>query len=91
MNLLLTGASGFVGTNLISTLRLDKDYNDVTLFALTSKKIEDCICIDHKKYLYTKDDLIKNGLNHVDAVIHLGAFSPKSSGESDDFMVLYRT
>lgn len=84
MNLLITGASGFVGKNLLTILNNDEVYNDIKCFALTSKNIDNCICINHKNYSYTKDELLKSGLTHVDVVIHLGAFSPKSVGESDD-------
>lgn len=84
MNLLLTGASGFVGSNLLSVLKENENYKDITCFALTSKKIENFTCINHKNYSYIKEELINNGLKHVDVVIHLGAFTPKNTSGADD-------
>ncbi|WP_215827504.1 NAD-dependent epimerase/dehydratase family protein [Pelorhabdus rhamnosifermentans] len=69
---------------MLSVLNGSDDYRDITCFALTSKKIENCICINHKNYTYTKEKLLNSGLTHVDAVIHLGAFTPKDANESDN-------
>lgn len=80
MNLLITGASGFIGLNLLNELKLiEDDYENIYL--LTNKIIPGYKCINYDSYNFN-NDLFKN-INSIETVIHLGAFIPKSNNEKD--------
>lgn len=69
MNILLTGAGGFVGGRLA---RLLKEKRDLHLILLTSKPIEGFQCVEHKGYSFKAKDLFVDGIDHYDIVIHGG-------------------
>jgi UDP-glucose 4-epimerase len=73
LNILITGASGFVGSRLIS-LSKDLFWGSDHLILLTSRQIEGYTCIIHNQYNYTKDDFIRAGVDRIDVVIHIGHF-----------------
>ncbi|AEF83586.1 putative NAD-binding domain 4 protein [Treponema primitia ZAS-2] len=78
MNILITGASGFLGKNLLKYIQQYKS-NAIKIFLLVSKNIEGYNCIIHKNYTYGRDELPHN----IDVLIHMGAFSPKSNESLD--------
>lgn len=80
MIVLLTGATGFIGRNLLRCA--SEVCDDVDFVLLSSREIEGYRCILHKNYTYTTKDFINAGIKHIDAVIHLGAFSGKTPQES---------
>lgn len=84
MNILITGASGFIGANLLKSLENNPKYVNDKIILLASKEIEGYLCIIHNNYKFTKEDFYKKGINMIDIIIHLGAFTPKSSLESND-------
>ena len=80
--LLVTGASGFIGTNLIEKLRQLSDVYNV--IALGSKDIKGVVSVNHKNYTFSKDDFVAKGLSNIDVLVHLGAFIPKSNAQAND-------
>lgn len=80
MNILLTGAGGFVGGRLANCL---KNQIGSHLVLLTSKKINGFKCVEHKEYSYDAKDLLADGIDHYDVVIHGGAYAPKTAGYED--------
>lgn len=77
-NVLLTGASGFIGRRMVSMLSKNKEYK---LILLTSAPVSGHTYINHKNYTFTKEDFISEGITQIDIVIHLGAFSPSNREE----------
>lgn len=73
MNILITGATGFVGSRMLQIRNQLFDEND-RLVLLTSREIDGCDCILHKNYGYTKDDFLRKGIYQIDCVIYLGHF-----------------
>lgn len=83
LNILLTGATGFIARHLAQKLRKNSNYN---VILLTSSLIEGYTCILHKKYSFTIRDFEAAGITRIDYLIHLGAFIPKSGADADDIV-----
>lgn len=81
MNILITGATGFLGTTFLSCLKKSGLFANDSLFLLTSREIPGYRCILHKNYTFTKEELIRGGLEHVDIVFHLGSAVPRTKEE----------
>ena len=58
--LLVTGASGFIGANLIEKLRRMSEVYKIV--ALSSKNIDGVISINHNNYAFTENDFIEKGI-----------------------------
>lgn len=82
--ILLTGASGFIGSALLDKL-IDK-YGSENILALTSKPIDKCNYILHNNYKFDSDDFTKSNFENIDAIIHAGAFTPKKSTEANEYL-----
>jgi len=82
MNILLTGAGGFVGGRLAGLLK-EKEEDGSHIVLLTSRRIEGFNCVEHKGYTFDSKDLLINGIDHYDVVIHAGGYVPKSVGTED--------
>lgn len=80
--ILVTGTSGFIGKKLLTALVIE--YGADHILALTSKPTEECHYLLHKNYTFDKDYLSKSGYSAINTIIHAGAFTPKSSGKSND-------
>lgn len=78
MNILITGASGFIGNALLEYIKEHKIFKNDNIILLSSKLINGYECVLHKNYTFTKLDF--NGKN-IDIVFHLGAAAPKSNTE----------
>lgn len=88
MRILLTGATGFIGQNMLNFISNKKLTAEHDFILLTSREIPNFHCINHKNYSFSKNDFIDNGVDYIDAVIHLGAASPKTTAESSDYASL---
>ncbi len=84
MNILVTGATGFIGKNVLATLVSNIQHQYDKIIILSKDKVADFICINHNNYQFSIQDFIDQGIRSIDIVIHLGAFTPKTSAESND-------
>jgi len=80
--ILLTGASGFIGSHLLEALVAK--YGSDQIVALTSQPTGKCRFLIHHGYQFDKDFFVKAGISAIDTIIHAGAFIPKSAFESND-------
>jgi len=81
MKVLITGATGFLGRNLLKYIEqhdIDKKYD---LYLLTSKPIDNYKCINHSGYRFNKQNFFEQGLDNIDVLIHCGSFTPKKGNE----------
>lgn len=81
MNILITGASGFLGTAFLNYIKKNNIYLEDRIILLTSKQIEGYECVLHKNYTFTKEDFISQGIVKIDLLFHLGAAVPRKSDE----------
>lgn len=79
--ILLTGASGFIGTHLLTAL-INK-YGVDSIVALTSKPIDNVQYILHNNYSFSADIFKEYKFENIETIIHAGAFTPKNSKESN--------
>lgn len=80
MKILLTGAGGFVGEHLLKQLVLK--YGADQVVALTSREIPGVRCVTAPDHDFSVID--KTRFNDIDALVHAGAFTPKSAREAND-------
>lgn len=83
MNILITGATGFIGRNLLRAFESNSIYKNYEIILLTSKKIVGYKCIMHNDYTFSKENFNKIGISKIDIVMHLGAFTPKDSSNAN--------
>lgn len=81
--ILLTGGAGFIGGHLLKVLKSHPEYRLFNIVLLSSENIGDDKTVLHKKYTFTKDDFLSNGLSDIDIVIHAGAYTPKDSANAN--------
>ena len=86
--ILVTGASGFIGQEFLKILK-KKNLKKYKIVLLSSSPHKDFLTILHKNYIFKKQDFLKKKINHLDIIIHLGAFAPKSSIESNNINKSY--
>jgi nucleoside-diphosphate-sugar epimerase len=79
--ILLTGATGFIGSRILDALIAKYGYDNVV--ALTSKPIVRAQYVLHKDYCFDEKLLEDNGFINVDTIVHAGAFTPKSGAEAN--------
>jgi UDP-glucose 4-epimerase len=82
--ILLTGASGFIGKHLLSSLveKYGKDH----VLAFTSVPIEGYNYLLHQGYQFKSGYFAENGYaDSISTVIHAGAFTPKNSSQANDW------
>jgi UDP-glucose 4-epimerase len=81
MNILITGAMGFIGSNFLRLARKEEFFINDRVILLTSRVIDNYECVLHADYSFTKDDFIKQGIDRIDIVFHLGAATPRTRAE----------
>lgn len=84
MNILITGASGFVGKTLLRKIASNSLFSNAKIVLLTGEKIDGYTCILHKNYTFEKSDFAKAGIDKIDVVIHLGSAVPRTR---DDYRI----
>jgi nucleoside-diphosphate-sugar epimerase len=89
MNILITGANGFIGKNLLKHVKNENLFNSDNLILLSNKKIDGYQCIEHKNYSFSKDDFLIKGINNIEILIHIGAFTPKTNSQANDIEKSY--
>lgn len=81
--LLITGVTGFIGKHILK--QLESNYIDkYTIVLLSSISHNLFKTVLHNNYTFTKNDFYKIGINTIDIVLHIGAFTPKSGIEAND-------
>lgn len=81
MKILITGASGFIGTHLLKATCMNFGANNVVAFS--SKKIELCHNIVYESIDFKLSEADCTLLASVEVLIHAGAFIPKSTVEAN--------
>ncbi len=76
MKLLITGASGFIGSHLVSGAR--NAYGTENIIAFSSLQVHGCQTIIYRGSSFNLSQADRALLATVDVLIHLGAFTPKS-------------
>ncbi|SDG53205.1 NAD-dependent epimerase/dehydratase family protein [Phytopseudomonas seleniipraecipitans] len=80
MKVLLTGASGFIGSHISNALI--EMYGKSAVLALASKKINNMNCLIYKAF--NNFGLEEKCFNDITHVIHAGAFTPKDASQAND-------
>lgn len=85
MKILLTGASGFIGSHVL--VGLMEAFGSESVVALASKKIPNVNCVVYKS---TKEfGLHPNSFKDITHIIHAGAFTPKNADSSNDLKLCF--
>ncbi len=82
MKILITGASGFVGSKVLDRLKLI--YGTESIIALSSRSIEGVKTVDSHNYKFGRNYLEESGCGDVKVLIHIGAFIPKAAKDVDN-------
>jgi UDP-glucose 4-epimerase len=90
MNILITGASGFIGENFLQLINREKFFAGDNIILLSSKNISGFSCILHKNYTFEKSDFIKAGIDNIDIVFHFGSATPHTTNEYYDLEYTYK-
>lgn len=81
MKILITGASGFIGTKLLAAIA--EQYGDENILILSSKpQVKFNFILYNELFLIKEID--KRKLQSIDLIIHAGAYTPKSKSDSND-------
>lgn len=81
--LLITGSTGFIGKHILK--QFENSYADMYDIVLLSSISNDLFkTVLHNDYTFSKNDFYKMGINHIDIILHIGAFTPKSGIEAND-------
>jgi UDP-glucuronate 4-epimerase len=84
MNILITGATGFVGTAFLKYIDRNRLYYNDRIVLLSSKIIPGYDCILHNGYTFVQDEFQRLKIDSFDIVYHLGAATPKTKELVDE-------
>jgi nucleoside-diphosphate-sugar epimerase len=89
--ILLTGATGFIGSHLATRL---KQIPDIKLVLLSRKSVsetnQNVVIVSCPLDELTRQTWLNQGIEKIEIVFHLGAFTPKRSSEGDLVEPVYR-
>ncbi len=80
MNILITGATGFIGSHVLQKLK----QTDHEVTVLSSRSEDGFRVIDAQDYHFSPEYLFQNGCEEIDTILHIGAFTPKKASEASD-------
>lgn len=86
MKILITGTSGFIGVHALRELYDNK--SEIIILSSTMRECKEKV-IYALDYIFDDDYLRKSGCDDVETIIHLGAFTPKSSRDVNDITGAY--
>jgi len=82
--ILLTGASGFIGKHLLTSLA--EKYGIDEVIAFTSSPIAGYNYLLHNNYQFDDDYFVQTDFGHrIDTIIHAGSYTPKNAAEANDW------
>lgn len=81
--LLITGATGFIGKNILEYIESNFE-NKFKVVLLSSNSDPEHTTILHNNYTFRRADFQEKGIEIIDIVLHIGAFTPKSGSEAND-------
>ena len=81
MNILVTGASGFIGRRFIE-LAKNRLSNQDRLIALSSKKVEGVTTIIRDQFGLRPESFLRVGVERIDKVVHIGHYTKKTGFEA---------
>lgn len=81
--IIVTGVNGFIGKNLLLSIKKDNSYAKDRLILLSSKEVPGYDCIVSSSYEFTKKDFLDKAITQIDVFIHLGSFTPKSFSDAN--------
>lgn len=80
--ILLTGATGFIGSSLLDALI--EIFGKDQIVSFTSNPTNKCQFLLHNNYKFDNEIFVDSELSEIDTIIHAGAFTPKSSINSNN-------
>ncbi len=83
MNILLTGATGFLGSRVAALLKESMKPDD-RLILLVSREIDGYECINHRQYRYDVSAFSEIGVDRIDVLVHIGWFCAKCNDDIAD-------
>jgi UDP-glucose 4-epimerase len=88
--ILLTGATGFIGTHLANRLRQLPDIHLVLLTRQPLSPIAQETVVRSSLDQLTRSTWAEHGISKIDVIFHLGAFTPKRGSEANAIEAIYR-
>lgn len=82
--ILLTGANGFIGKNLLKYIRAAPEYATDRLVLLTSVLVPGYECLVCPNYHVGPADFAALNISRIDVFVHLGGFIPKEQRQAND-------